>query len=477
MAGRPRDLAVALGEANTLRREGNLAAARKGYRRVLAVDPRQAEALNNGGIVAFQLGKVDEALELLGAAVAVHPGNAEAHNNLALVLLALGHVEQAATACRRALTLNPWLPDAHFNLGHALLDLDRPAEAAEAYDQAARLRPDAASVHFQLGLARHAAGELAGAIAALERSAELEPTSGRALYGLGNVLQAAERLDEAASVYGRALDREPALAEQVFGVGKPRHVHALLRRGDAAGALAACHSYLDGHPGDSCALAHAAVALGELGDSHGLARLHDFERLVRRHRPRPPKPHRDIQVYNRALEAHIRAHPSLIEAPASFSIEGGRTTGELLVKPLGPMNAFQRIIREAVEGYIAALPDEPSHPFVARAPRRWRATVWAIIIGPGGHQVPHIHPSGWLSAVYYLRLPSTISPPGGEDHGWIEFGRPYRDVPFTIAPATRRVRPEEGLMLLFPSYMFHGTLPYPGAEERISISFDILPLE
>ena len=289
-------------------------------------------------------------------------------------------------------------------------------------------------------------------------------------------MQAADRLDEATSAYATALAREPALAEQVFGVGKPRHVHALLRMGDAVGALAACDAFLESHPGDSSALAHAAVALSELGEAERLARIYDFDRLVHCHRPRPPKPHRDIHAYNRALEAHIRAHPSLSEAPASFSVEGGLTTGELLVRPLGPMNAFQRIIREAVAGYIGALPDEPSHPFVARAPRRWRATVWAIIIGPGGHQVPHIHPSGWLSAVYYVRLPSVISPPGGEDHGWIEFGRPYRDVPTTVATTTRRFQPEEGLMLLFPSYMFHGTVPYPGDEERVSISFDILPL-
>ena len=463
-------------EANALRREGKLAAARKGYRRVLAIDWRQPEALNNGGIVAFQLGRADEALQLLEAAVALQPAEAEAHNNLALVLHAVGRAAEAAAGCRRALTLNPRLADAHFNLGNALLDLNQPAAAAAAYEQAASLRPEIASVHFQLGLARHAHGDVDGAIAALERAAELDATGGRALYGLGNALQAAERLDDAVDAYERALASEPELAEQVFGVGKPRHVHALLRRGDAAGALAACESFLEGHPGDSCALAHAAVAYSELRDSKGLAHLHDFDRLVRPHRPRAPKPHRDIHAYNRELQAHIRAHPSLIVAPASFSVEGGQTTGELLVKPLGPMNAFQKIVREAVEDYIAALPNDPSHPFVARAPKRWRATVWAIIIGPGGHQVPHIHPSGWLSAVYYLRVPSTMSPPGGEDHGWIEFGRPYREVPFTVAPRTRRFQPEEGLMLMFPSYMFHGTIPYPGSEDRISISFDILPL-
>ena len=60
-----------------------------------------------------------------------------------------------------------------------------------------------------------------------------------------------------------------------------------------------------------------------------------------------------------------------------------------------------------------------------------------------------------------------------DDHqGWIEFGRPYGSLP----PHDTRVRVERpvvGDLLLFPSYLFHRTLPYSGDGERISISFDL----
>ncbi len=39
----------------------------------------------------------------------------------------------------------------------------------------------------------------------------------------------------------------------------------------------------------------------------------------------------------------------------------------------------------------------------------------------------------------------------------------------------RTFQPEEGLMLLFPSYFYHRTVPFEAAEERISISFDVKP--
>ncbi len=38
-------------------------------------------------------------------------------------------------------------------------------------------------------------------------------------------------------------------------------------------------------------------------------------------------------------------------------------------------------------------------------------------------------------------------------------------------------RPEEGLMLLFPSYFYHRSVPFEAAERRISISFDVLPVD
>ena len=91
-----------------------------------------------------------------------------------------------------------------------------------------------------------------------------------------------------------------------------------------------------------------------------------------------------------------------------------------------------------------------------------------------GHQLPHIHASGWLSGVYYAQLPD--SAPGGDDHaGWIEFGRPGYDLPATGAQV-RAIAPEVGRLLFFPSYFFHRTIPFRGDRPRVSVAFDLAPL-
>ena len=99
--------------------------------------------------------------------------------------------------------------------------------------------------------------------------------------------------------------------------------------------------------------------------------------------------------------------------------------------------------------------------------------MWANVIKSEGFQVPHIHPSGWLSAVYYVKLPKVIHSSG--QSGWIEFGEPYQDIPRTAVPELFTLRPEEGLLLLFPSYFYHRTLPFRSPDQRISIAFDVVP--
>jgi hypothetical protein len=65
---------------------------------------------------------------------------------------------------------------------------------------------------------------------------------------------------------------------------------------------------------------------------------------------------------------------------------------------------------------------------------------------------------------------------GAEDWaGAIEFGRPPDDLEFSLEPPVRLVRPKEGLLVLFPSYLFHRTLPFESDQKRISIAFDVIP--
>ena len=58
--------------------------------------------------------------------------------------------------------------------------------------------------------------------------------------------------------------------------------------------------------------------------------------------------------------------------------------------------------------------------------------------------------------------------------GHIQFGVPMAELGLDLAPR-RVIRPAVGSLALFPSYMWHGTVPFNSAQPRITVAFDLQP--
>ncbi|MGH8426550.1 MAG: putative 2OG-Fe(II) oxygenase [Gammaproteobacteria bacterium] len=97
---------------------------------------------------------------------------------------------------------------------------------------------------------------------------------------------------------------------------------------------------------------------------------------------------------------------------------------------------------------------------------------WANLLASGDWQSPHMHPTAanLASGVYYVRLPP-LKPP----EGCIEFINPHPIAVHHGFNTTRRIVPEEGLLLLFPPFYLHYVHPFHGEGERAIIAFDVRP--
>ena len=470
----PTRIRAALRQANVLRRTGRLVEARALYLEILSAQHDQREALKRGAIVSFQLDESREAVTLLRRAIALDDTDAGAHNDLGNILHALGHLEDAIASYHRAVALEPEKAETQFNLGNALRATGAADSAVAAYEKAIDLRPDYLSAMLQIGLVHHATGDPVAAATMFRRVINKDPKNAEANFALANTLYATGQLDQAIAAYDEAARLRSDILDASFELGKPRHVHAHFDRGDSSAALAACDAFLARKPGQSGALAMKVIALNELNRQDEARNLLGFDRFLRQVRPEPPRDLPSISALNETLARHVYDHPTLMDAPESYSMERGQNTGELFVSSDGPAAQFLAMVEKAVAGYRDTLPRDPSHPFLAAIPQRFRATAWGVILDGGAYQVPHIHPSAWLSGGYYVRLPTVVEIDDPGHAGWSEFGRPYWDFHTHAEPETRLIKPEEGLMLLFPSYAFHRTVPFAGDEHRISIAFDIL---
>ena len=239
---------------------GRLQAAEQIYRRILEVEPNQADALHLLGVIAHQTGKHEVAVEYIGRAIGVQGSAALFHNNLGEAYHALHRIPEAVACYRRALELKPDFAGSHNNLGTALKEQGQPDEAVACYRRAIELKPDHAGAHYNLGNALQEQGKLDEAVACYRRALQLKPDYAAAHNNLGNVLKEQGKLDEAIACFQRALQLQPDVAA-VYG----NLAVALKDRGKLDEAVACWRRALELQPDFAEAHSNLGNALREQG--------------------------------------------------------------------------------------------------------------------------------------------------------------------------------------------------------------------
>ncbi len=254
-----RDLAEALQHHQA----GRLNDAERLYRQILAGNPQHADSLHLLGMIAYQVGGYDAAVELIGNAIEVSPKASIYHSNLGLVLNAQGKPEEAAACCRRALALQPDYIEAHINLGNALKDQGKLDEAIASYRKAIAYKPGAAAAHSNLGNALRDQGKLDEAVACFRQAIAFAPEYAEAHSNLGNTLRDQGKLDEAVACFRHALVLKPDLAEIHNNLGS-----ALKDQGKLDEALVCYRRAIELRPSYVDALNNLALLLMEQGNAN-----------------------------------------------------------------------------------------------------------------------------------------------------------------------------------------------------------------
>lgn len=325
--------------------------------------------------------------------------------------------------------------------------------------------------YCDLAIALRNAGQLREAQTWYERSLEIDPNNANALHNYADLLLESGSLDQAVIFYQQALQYDPSCLNTYNNLAE-----ALLKLDKQEEALVLINYCLIQQPGHVRALRLKSIVLSELGRTDELKQLMDFDQLIFCHHIKPVPPYNNIAEYHRQLANFVSRHPGLSSDIQDISTRhGSQTQGNLFAEKHALIDTLRQMVQQLVDDYVNTLARLPTHPHVQVVPRHWRLEGWGVRLENQGYQQPHVHYDGWSSCVYYIKLPDVINQTENNNEGWIEFGFGPREFYKHSTPPTRRVKPEEGLFVIFPSWFWHETIPFQSDQPRISIAFDIIP--
>ena len=173
-----------------------------------------------------------------------------------------------------------------------------------------------------------------------------------------------------------------------------------------------------------------------------------------------------------ALAERLRSLHHAQAQPLGQSVRSGtQTRGRLFDRRDPEVTALAARLQHAVAAHVGSLPPhDPDHPLLRL---RDHAIVpdggWSVRLGAHGFHSSHIHANGVLSSACYIAVPPLDA---ATREGWLELGRPPVDLKLDLPPLAT-IEPKPGQLVLFPSYLYHGTRPF-AVGERLSVAFDAI---
>jgi tetratricopeptide (TPR) repeat protein len=472
-------------------------------RRAVALRQRYTQALVQLGALLIENNSAEDALEPLRAAVAASADSYDARYYLGVALNHLERFDEAIPILQQAVDLAPKRHEARFAVSNAFSRVGREEDALRGYQTAFEAKPDFlpalyefTALAWSLGndvrslesyaYARKRVGDtpdlllaeaglrmrffdLTGAEMLLRNAHNQVPQRADVSAALGNCFAQQSRYDQSFPLFQEAVAAEPAVVAHRRDFGE-----ALLRAGEDAEARRVLEEALALDRHDQITLAYLTLAYRQLGDSRYDA-LVDHARFVREYDIEPPPGFASVDAFNRALAEELEELHRSYAPPIDQTLRNGtQTVGTLFNRRSHAIEALRERIRDVVADYVRNMPQDSEHPLLGRKQDEFSFSgSWSCRLRSTGYHTNHVHDQGWISSAYYVSLPDPVAA-GEGGQGALKFAESRLGLGERDRPA-RIVQPMVGKLVLFPSYFWHGTVPFQSDAMRLTVAFDAIP--
>ena len=164
-----------LEDAVAFHKQGKIDQAESIYRQLLEIDPKNSDALRLLGLIAYQTGNYQVAVDMIGMAIEINPNVASYHLNRGIVFQELKQWDAAVASYNSAIALKPDYAEAYCNRGNALKELKQLDAAVDSYDKAIALKPELMEAYYSRGILLQELKQLNTAVASFDKAISLNP--------------------------------------------------------------------------------------------------------------------------------------------------------------------------------------------------------------------------------------------------------------------------------------------------------------
>ena len=439
------------------------------YRRLVAGDPDNPIATHTLAIALNAANQPDEGERVVHQTLRRARPTAALHHTHARSLIELERFDQAELALRECLGLEPHLAEAHNSLAQLIwMRTGNIGEATRVLDQALEKYPHDDALWATKAALLQGAGDARDAYTCLAIRAARPQANPVLLIRAG---LAALEFDPVTAL---SLAEQAMRAQPNNPTARKLLCAAYLGVGDGAKALAECATLLKATPDDQYLIAMQTTALRLLNDPRYEV-FCDYDHMVLSQILETPPGWPDLTSFLTELTSRLNTlHNPHGHRLLYQSLRQGTETTQDLSRSEDPL------IQALFHAFAVPIARYREHIGQGEDPLRRRNRgasryngSWSVRLHSEGFHTSHVHPRVWISSACYIQLPDSMTE-GRTGEGILSFGAPGM-VTMPSLNAELSVRPELGQLVLFPSYFWHGTLPFHSQQPRLTVAFDVVP--
>jgi tetratricopeptide (TPR) repeat protein len=372
-------------------------------------------------------------------------------------LISEGNFNEVTNRYKKIVEIEPNNYKAYNNLGNALKELGKLKEAATSYRQAIKIKSDYTKAHFNLGNILNDFGKFKEAIPSLLLALKINPNYSEAHNCLAISYKKLKKFEQAITHYKKANTSESrAQILQCLYVLKKTNEYI---------------KYLSKLCRDDPKNIKVASISTFVSNQLNLDNIYPFCK-----NPLKFIFFKNIKSnfipFKKFINSLINECSNLTSVWESRTTKKGfQSKGNLFnLQALSILN-LKKIILETINEYKIKYKTKPDG-FITQWPNKFSLLGAYNRLLKHGYQQPHIHPAGWLSGCFYLKMPKPLK----KSEGAINFSLHGYDYPIVNSDIpSYQYSPVEGDLILFPSSLFHKTIPFSSNDERHVIAFDTIP--